>query len=153
MAERATAIQLWEPAYTTLISKKPSIRTLDLKIGENWEKFAGSRNIPYLGVASHIAWAEKNAHLIPKLFATYKESADWIVANPDAAGKLINAKGTADDQKAVADLIRANERLGLNMRWASEVRREINAVYAAGRQINFLPADPAPTTIYEPKPK
>jgi NitT/TauT family transport system substrate-binding protein len=153
IADRATAIQLWEPAYTTLMSKKPSIRTLDLKIGESWEKFAGSRNIPYLGVAAHIAWVEKNAHLVPKLFATYKEGADWIAANPDAAGKLISPKGTADDQKAIADLIRANERLGLNMRWASEVRREINAVYAAGRQINFLPADPAAATIYEAKPK
>jgi ABC-type nitrate/sulfonate/bicarbonate transport system substrate-binding protein len=32
LADRATAVQLWEPAYTTLHSKKPSIRMLDLKI-------------------------------------------------------------------------------------------------------------------------
>ena len=151
MADRAAAVQLWEPAYTTLLAKKPGVRTLDLRIGENWEKFAGSRNIPYLGVAAHLPWVEKNAHLVPKLFAAYKEAASWIVANPDAASKLISPKATADDQKAIADLIRTNDRLGLNVRWASEVRKEINAVYAAGRQINFLTADPAPATIYEAK--
>ena len=31
LADRATAIQLWEPAYTTLLSKKPGIRTIDLE--------------------------------------------------------------------------------------------------------------------------
>ena len=148
VADRATAVQLWEPAYTVLLAKKPGIRTLDLKIGESWEKFAGSRNIPYLGVAAHVSWVEENARLVPKLFETYREAAQWITANPDAAGKLISPRGTADDQKAIADLIRANDRLGLNLRWASDVRKEIEAVYRAGRQINFFTADPSPATIY-----
>src|SRR3954451_14718394 len=30
IADSASAIQLWEPAYTTLISKKPEIRTIDI---------------------------------------------------------------------------------------------------------------------------
>ncbi|MET0879142.1 MAG: ABC transporter substrate-binding protein, partial [Tardiphaga sp.] len=41
MADRASAIQLWEPAYTTLISKKPDIRTIDIKIADSWKKFTG----------------------------------------------------------------------------------------------------------------
>jgi ABC-type nitrate/sulfonate/bicarbonate transport system substrate-binding protein len=149
MADRATAIQLWEPAYTTLISKKPEMRTIDIKIAESWKKFTGSSNIPYLGVAAHVAWAEKNKALIPKLFAAYKEAADWVIANPDAASKLIAPRGTPDDQKAIAALIRHNDRLGMNVKWASEVRKEITSVYAAGRAIAFLPADPSPATIYE----
>lgn len=149
IANRASAVQLWEPAYTTLISKKPEVRTIDIGIADSWKKFTGSSNIPYLGVAAHVAWAEKNKPLIPKLFAAYKEAADWVAAHPDAASKLIAPKGTPDDQKAIADLIKANDRLGMNLKWASDVRKEITSVYAAGKDIAFLPSDPAPSTIYE----
>ena len=31
IADRATAVQLWEPAYTTLLAKKPDIKTIDLE--------------------------------------------------------------------------------------------------------------------------
>jgi len=149
IADRATAVQLWEPAYTTLHSKKPSIRMLDLKIQENWKKATGSTNIPYLGVAAHVDWAEKNKNLIPKLYNAYKEAAAWVTANPDEAAKLIASKGTDDDRKAIAELIRANDRLGMNLRSAAEVGKEIKAVYDAGRSIAFLPSDPSPATIYQ----
>lgn len=149
MADRAAAVQLWEPAYTTLISKKPEIRTIDIRIADSWKKFTGSSSIPYLGVAAHVAWAEKNKNLIPKLFAAYKEAADWVAANPEAASKLILPKGTPDDQKAIAGLIRHNDRLGMNVKWASDLRKEINSVYAAGKSIAFLPAEPSPATIHE----
>ncbi|WP_051356678.1 ABC transporter substrate-binding protein [Azorhizobium doebereinerae] len=149
LADRASAVQLWEPAYTALLAKKPTIRTLDLKIAESWKKVTGSTNIPYLGVAAHTDWVAKNKPLIPKLYAAYKAAAEWVVANPDAAAKLIAPKGTADDQKAVADIVRSNDRLGLNVRWAADVRKEIGAVYAAGRTIDFLPGEPAAATIYD----
>jgi NitT/TauT family transport system substrate-binding protein len=149
MADRAAAVQLWEPAYTTLLSKKPGMRTIDLGIADSWKKFTGSRNIPYLGVAAHVDWAEKNAKLIPKLYAAYKEAAEWVAAHPDEASKLIAPKGTPDDQKAIADLIRANDRLGMNVKWASDVGKEINSVYAAGRSIAYFPSDPAASTIYQ----
>jgi NitT/TauT family transport system substrate-binding protein len=149
MADRAAAVQLWEPAYTTLLSKKPDMRTLDLGIAESWKKFTGSRNIPYLGVAAHVDWAEKHQALIPKLYAAYKEAAEWVTAHPDEASKLISPKGTPDDQKAISDLIRANDRLGMNVKWASDVGKEINSVYAAGKSIAFLPSDPAASTIYQ----
>lgn len=149
LADRAAAVQLWEPAYTILLTKKPSLRTLDLQIAEKWTAFAGSRNIPYLGVAAHIDWIEKNRGTVPKLFAAYKAAAEWTAANPDEAAKLISPRGSAEDQKAVADLIRSNERLGLNVRWAFDVRKEIEAVYAAGKSIGFLGADPAKTSVYQ----
>ena len=149
LADRATAVQLWEPAYTTLHSKKPSIRMLDLKIQDSWKKMSVSTNIPYLGVAAHVDWAEKNKDLIPKLYTAYKQAAAWVTANPDEAAKLIASKGTDDDHKAIAELIRANDRLGMNLRTAAEVSKEIKAVYAAGRSIAFLPSDPSPATIYQ----
>ena len=149
VADRAAAVQLWEPAYTTLLSKKSDMRTIDIAIAESWKKFTGSRNIPYLGVAAHIDWVEKNPKLIPKLYAAYKEASEWVTAHPDDASKLIAPKGTPDDQKAIAELIRANDRLGMNVQWASDVRKEINSVYSAGKSIAFLPSDPAAATIYQ----
>jgi len=98
LADRAAAVQLWEPAYTTLKSKKPDIRTLDLQIKERWTAFAGSPTIPYLGVAANIDWIEKNRPLIPRLYAAYKDAADYIIANPDKAADLISPAGTADDR-------------------------------------------------------
>jgi ABC-type nitrate/sulfonate/bicarbonate transport system substrate-binding protein len=153
VADRAAAVQLWEPAYTTLLSKKSSMQTIDIGIAESWKKFTGSRNIPYLGVGAHIDWVEKNQKLIPKLYAAYKEAAEWITAHPDEASKLIAPKGTPDDQKAIADLIRANDRLGLNVQWASDVAREINSVYAAGKATSFLTSTPAASTIYQASEK
>lgn len=149
LADRAAAVQLWEPAYTSLMAKKPTIRALDLKIKESWKAFSGKTDIPYLGVAAHTDWAEKNKPLIPKLYAAYQEAAQWITAHPDDAAKLIAPKGTADDQKAISDLIKANDRLGLNVRWAGDSKTEINAVYEAGKSIGFLPGSPSPATIYE----
>jgi NitT/TauT family transport system substrate-binding protein len=148
LADRATAIQLWEPAYTTLLSKKPGIRTIDLGIAESWQSKTGSKNIPYLGVAAHTDWAEKNKTVIPKLFAAYKEAGEWTAAHPDEAAKLIMAKGTDDDRKAIADLIRANDRLGMNIRAAADISKEIKSVYDAGKSIAFLPSDPSAATIY-----
>ena len=149
LADRAAAVQLWEPAYTTLLSKKGDMRTIDIAIADSWQKFTGSRNIPYLGVAAHIDWVEKNPKLVPKLYATYREAAEWVAAHPDDAAKLIAPRGTPDDQKAIAQLIRANDRLGMNVQWASDVAKEIKSVYAAGRSISFLPSDPSAATIYQ----
>ncbi|MBN9003963.1 MAG: ABC transporter substrate-binding protein [Rhizobiales bacterium] len=148
LADRASAVQLWEPAYTTLRAKKPDIRTLDLKIAENWQKVTGSKSIPYLGVAAHVDWAEQHKNLIPKLYAAYKEAGEWVTAHPDEAAKLIMTKGSDDGRKAVADLIRANDRLGMNIRAAADVRKEIKSVYEAGKSISFLPSDPSDATIY-----
>ena len=125
------------------------MRTIDLSIADSWKKFTGSRNIPYLGVAAHIDWVEKNQKLIPKLYATYKEAAEWVTAHPDEASKLIATRGSPDDQQAIAALIRANDRLGMNVQWASDVAKEIRSVYAAGKSIAFLPADPSAATIYQ----
>ena len=149
LADRATAIQLWEPAYTTLLAKKPGIRTIDLKIAESWQSKTGSRNIPYLGVAAHTDWAEKNRTLIPKLYAAYKEAGEWTAAHPDEAARIIMTKGTDDDRKAISELIRANDRLGMNIRTAADISKEIKSVYDAGKSIAFLPADPSAATIYD----
>ena len=148
LANRATAVQLWEPAYSALHAKMPGIRTLDLKIVESWQKATGSRNIPYLGVAAHTSWVRQNGNLIPKLYATYKQAAEWVASNPEEAARLIASRGGEEERKAITELVRANDRLGMNVKWASEVANEIRSVYSAGRSIAFLPSEPSNETIY-----
>ena len=46
LADRADAIQLWEPAYTLLKAKKPSIQTLDTQINKTWTSFRRRRAHP-----------------------------------------------------------------------------------------------------------
>src|SRR5450631_3936205 len=41
LADRADAVQLWEPAYTLLKAKKPDIRMLDTNMSKTWKSFAG----------------------------------------------------------------------------------------------------------------
>lgn len=151
LADSAAAVQLWEPAWTGLVARKPDIRTLDLAIDKSWKAFAGSANIPYLGVAAHQDWIDKNQAVIPRLYQAYSDAAEWVKANPAEAVKLMDPRGTDASRAAIVDLIKNNDRLGLNVRWAHEVKKEIEQVYAAGRQVNFLPRDPGPATIYQPK--
>src|SRR5499427_8853421 len=75
IADRADAVQLWEPAYTLLKAKKPSIRTLDIAIAQTWKSFASGSRIPYLGVGAHADWADQNPATVAKLYATYKAAA------------------------------------------------------------------------------
>src|SRR6202166_1209007 len=75
LADRADAVQIWEPAHTLLKSKKPDLRDLDQSTEATWKAFSGSSFIPYLGVAAHTDWIEKNEALIPRLYATYKAAA------------------------------------------------------------------------------
>ncbi|ESR26860.1 ABC transporter substrate-binding protein [Lutibaculum baratangense] len=153
MADRAAAVQLWEPAYTSLASQNPDIRTLDLNIKGAWQEFAGTENIPYLGVAAHRSWIEQNGALVEKLYDAYSDAAKWVAENPDEAAAVIaGANATDDVRKNYADLIRNNDRLGMNVQWAADVREEIGKVYEAGMAVDFLPEMPTDATIYEGGP-
>lgn len=148
LADRADGIQLWEPAYTLLLAKKPSVRVLDLKLAETWNKFSGGTKIPYLGVAAHADWVAANPDAVAKLYRTYKQAAEWVAKNPDKAAALIAAKASAEDKKSIAALIRANERLGMNVEGADEQKKEIEAVYRAGIETGYLKSMPSAVTVY-----
>jgi len=149
LANRADAVQLWEPAYTLLLSKKPDIRTLDTNIAATWKAFAGGSRIPYLGVGAHSDWADANPALVAKLYATYKAAAEWISSNPEAAAPLVAPGASAADVQSMASLIRSNQRLAMSLAPANEVRKEIEAVYKAGIDVGYFPGMPSSTTIYD----
>lgn len=148
LAGRAEAVQLWEPAYSILIAKKPTLRTLDLEMMKSWKKFSGTESIPYLGVAAHDDWIKKNPQLVDKLYATFKDAADWLRANPAEGAKVITASIKGADETVIRALIVDNGRLGLNVQRAGDMKKSIQAVYAAGKQSGYLDKDVSDTTIY-----
>ena len=148
LADRADAVQLWEPAYTLLKAKKPDIRTLETNMAATWKKFAGGERIPYLGLAAHDDWIAANEALIPKLYAAYKQAGEYIAKNPEESAKLIAPKSTPEDQAALVSLIKANDRLGMSVVGANEVRKQIEAVYKAGIDVGYLKVQPSSDTIY-----
>jgi NitT/TauT family transport system substrate-binding protein len=149
LADRAPAVHMWDPGFDLLRSKKPNIVSLDLKIDETWKKFTGSTKIPYLGVAAHQEWIDKNPKLVPKLYNTYKAAADWVLANPEEASKIIVGNGGGEEgQKNVATLIRDNDRLRLGVSWAQDIQKELLYIYKVGQEVDLLPNDPGPSTLY-----
>jgi len=148
MANRADAVQLWEPAYTLLKARKPDIRILDTKMAATWKAFAGGERIPYLGVAAHTDWIEKHQALVPKLYATYKQAGEFIAQHPEEAAALIAPKSTPDQKAALVSLIKANERLGMNVAPAGEMAKQIEAVYRAGMDVGYFKSEPSKDTIY-----
>jgi len=148
LANRAEAVQLWEPAYSILMSKKPSLITIDLDMRNQWKKFSGTDNIPYLGVAAHDAWIKKNPQLADKMFATYKEAAEWLRANPAEGAKMISAAIKGSEEPVIRKLIEDNSRLGLNVQTAADMKKGIEAVYATGINSGYLTKAVDPATIY-----
>jgi len=145
LSGRADATQLWEPAYSGLIAQDDDIRTLDMGIPK-WKQRFGTERIPYLGVASTPEWVKKNPKLVKPLYDTYKEAADYIAKNPDDAAKIIAAKIPNGKPETIKELIENNDRLGLRVTPASELRKPIEAVFEAGQETGYLKKDP-PSSI------
>lgn len=148
LADRAEAVQLWEPAYSILLAKKPSMRAVDLDMKARWKKFSGTDDIPYLGVAAHDDWIKKNPQLVDKMYATFKDAADWLRAHPAEGARMVAASIKGSDVKVIQQLIEDNSRLGLNVQTAGDMKKGIQAVYAAGRQSGYLNKAVPDSTIY-----
>jgi NitT/TauT family transport system substrate-binding protein len=149
IADRADAIQIWEPAYTLMLAKKSSIRTIDLNIAKTWKDFNGGGTIPYLGVGAHSDWADANPDKVQKLYTIYKLAVEWVQKNPDEAAPLLAKGAPPEELKAVAAMIKSNERLAMKLTKANEIKKDIQAVYKAGMEINYLPSMPSDGSIYD----
>jgi len=148
VAERADAVQLWEPAYTLVKAIMPDIHTIDLNIAKVWRAFAGGSVIPYLGVAAHQEWIDTHRDLIPGLYRAYKQAAAWVAANPAAAAPLVATLKNDVERQAIAALIRDNSRLALNLRPAGKIAKEIEATYRAGINVGLFKEMPPASSIY-----
>jgi ABC-type nitrate/sulfonate/bicarbonate transport system substrate-binding protein len=145
---RTDAVELWEPAYSTLLAKKPDIQTVSLDMSK-WQDQFGTGDIPYLGVAAQLEWAKANPDLVQKMYDTYVDAAEWATANPDEAGGIIAATIPNGEPSVVTDLIKNNERLQMNVVPASQVQDGIKAVFKAGQESGYLTKEPPASVIYD----
>jgi ABC-type nitrate/sulfonate/bicarbonate transport system substrate-binding protein len=145
-ADRADAVQLWEPAFTQLTRSTPN-KFHELNFVEKWQDYTGQKNSPYLGVAAHQDWIDANKELIPRIYAAYKDAADFLKTNPDEAAKILSDKTkiSADD---LQQLFR-EPRLGLNVYPAGQQREAIQRVFQAGAEIAYLDKVPDDSVIYD----
>jgi ABC-type nitrate/sulfonate/bicarbonate transport system substrate-binding protein len=148
LADRADAVQLWEPAYTLVKAERPDIHTIDLNIAKVWRAFAGGGTLPYLGVAAHQEWIDAHRDLIPGLYRAYKQAAGWVLANPAAAAPLIASVKDDAQRTAIAGLIAGNARLALDIKPAGKIQKEIEATYRAGHDVGLFKDMPPASSIY-----
>ncbi len=145
---RTDATQLWEPAYSTLVAKKPDVRTIDLDYAA-WNSSFGTAEIPYLGVAAQSSWAQKNPDKVKAMYQTYKDAATWVTQNPKEAAAIIAKTIPGGDVKVVQQLIQENDkRLRMHVTPASDVTAGMMAVFKAGQQTGYLTKQPPNSIIY-----
>ena len=148
VAQRADAVQLWEPAYTLVKAIMPDIHAIDLNIAKVWRAYTGGSVIPYLGVAAHQEWIDSHRALIPGLYRAYKQAAAWVAANPAAAAPLIATLKDEAERQAITALIQDNSRLALNIQPAGKIEKEIEATYRAGIDVGLFKDMPPASSIY-----
>lgn len=147
-ADRADAVQLWEPAYSILMDKNPDkYHQVDFGL-DKWEEYTGAKSIPYLGIAAHQDWAEENKDQIKKLYKTFSDAAEWVQANPKEASEIISATIPGGKASVIQKLIENNDLLGLNVKPAIDLKDDINAVFEAGVESKYLNQIPDGSVIY-----
>ncbi len=143
---RSDAVQLWEPAYSTLVHGNDDFRSID--VVSKWQDATGLANIPYLGISAHQSWIDANREIIPKLYQTYKRAGEFIEKNPAKAASII-AKATNIPAPVIQELITSG-RLKLNLYWAADNRAAAVEVFKAGIDVGYLKKQPAESVLYAP---
>lgn len=146
---RTDAVQLWEPAYANLmVDELENVTDVPLPF-DLWEEEFGTSDIPFLGVAVHREWLDEHEEEAEALQRVYEEAAEWTLANPEAAAEIIAEDMGSENVEALTALIADNDRLGLNVRPASEIEEGIQAVFEAGVDIEYFDSAPSLTLIPE----
>ena len=105
--------------------------------------------VAHLGVAAHKEWVAANKPLIPKLFNAYKSAADFIIANPKEAAKIISDASKGKLKPDVLESFIRSDRLGLRVYWPGKERNSAAAAFKAAISIGYLKKMPSPGVLYD----
>ncbi|HEY0219506.1 MAG TPA: ABC transporter substrate-binding protein [Afipia sp.] len=144
IAGRTDAVQLWEPAYSVLAASG-DYRALDFV--QMWRQTLNEEYMPYQGIAAHKSWIDANQQLIPRLYATYEQTLDFIRSQPAEAASLIS-DASKIDAKVLEDLIRAN-RPAFRLYWGGEHRKAGQAMFQAAIDVGFMKEMPPDDVFYD----
>jgi NitT/TauT family transport system substrate-binding protein len=148
-ADRADAVQMWQPAHSVLINNSPGkFHEMDFGL-DKWEEYTGTQNKPYLGIAAHQDWIKAHKELIPKLYKTYLDAANWVRENPAESADLIASKIPGGKAKVIQGLIENDDLLGMNIKPAAQMEESIKAVFKAGLESNYFEEMPDDSVIYQ----
>jgi ABC-type nitrate/sulfonate/bicarbonate transport system substrate-binding protein len=144
VAGRVDAVQLWEPAYSILAAggEYRAIDFIDL-----WQEKLQQEYMPYQGIAAHKAWVDANPDLIKRLYATYEQTVDFIMANPGEAAGIIGAAAKMKPE-IFESLIKAN-RPGFKMYWGGDQRAAGQAMFKAAIELGFMKNMPPDSVFYD----
>jgi NitT/TauT family transport system substrate-binding protein len=145
-AGRVDAIQLWEPAFTQIMVEQPG-KYSPIFYHKSWKKYTGHDVSPYLGVAAHEDWIKKDPTLVKKLYKAFKDAERWLFANPSEGAEIISKENQLP-LKAMQELIKNNDQLGLHVISAEKVEKEIFEVFKAGLETGYIEKLPDQGIIY-----
>lgn len=147
-ANRVDAVFVSEPTYS-VIMRGPNAGHLHSVVADNalWKQLTGLPTLPLLGVSVHKSWLAKNPAQAQALYNAYKQAAEWAIANPPDAAKLI-AEATKLNPAPLEDALRSG-RLGLRVQPAVAGKDTILAALQMAvqtKQVEKVP--PADTFFY-----
>jgi NitT/TauT family transport system substrate-binding protein len=140
---REQAVQMWEPAHSTLTAGNSDWRSLDL-VGA-WKQETGTEQVPYIGVAVSKEWAEQNPTLIQPLYETFADMAKYVQDDPAAAAKQISAAVKIDEQ-VLTDLL-GSDRLAFTVYPATQARESLQVILDKATQFGVLKSTPDLSTL------
>lgn len=146
-AGRVDAVQLWEPAHTNLTSSDPG-RFTSLDLAKAWKAEFGQSDIPYIGVVALRSWADANPEAVRRLFAMYKDVAQFIADEPRRAAELI-AADTGIDVAVLEDVLNS-DRFGMSVYATSDNPAAFETMFRAAVDSGYLEAMPGDEILYGP---
>ena len=146
-ANRVDAVFVSEPTYS-VIMRGPTAGQLHSVVADNalWKQLTGLPTLPLLGVSVHKSWLAKNPSQAQALYNAYKQAAEWAIANPPDAAKLI-AEATKLNPVPLEDALKSG-RLGLRVQPAVAGKDTILAALQMAVQTKQVERVPAADTFF-----
>lgn len=120
MAGRAPMCVLTEPYLSQALNANPALHVL-LDLNEEWARVE-SAPVAETALVVRSAFAEVSSEAVSAFVEAYRESVEWVNANPDSAAALAVQYGINPDSAAVAGSV---PRCNMRVEAASEVRKAI----------------------------
>lgn len=124
IANRVSLAMLPEPFVTMVSRQNPAVRVA-LDVQEVYSALTGVANYPMSVLVVRSGFAAEHPALLQEILTAYKESVEWVVANPTAAGAKIEEAGIMAAAMATAALPSCN----LVYRPASDAAGALDAYY------------------------
>ena len=145
MAERADAVQFFEPSYSKILVGNPGKFKM-IEYFHQWEAIHGAPQRGFLGVAAHESWINANKELIPKIYAAFAELSTWLPAHHDEAATIIEKEAGVPKEAFLMALSAA--RYPLDVVPAAEIEGNIKALFQAGIESGHMKKMPDDGIIY-----